>query len=97
MSHVVVNPNNLSITGKKNTNLNQVAQLSKDFSLKKGALYIEFENNPENELSNYRFKLRNEKRLYVYANLYVLQYAMNKIMEMNHLHPVLRLLLTLTL
>jgi len=81
VSHVVVNPNNLSITGKKNTNLNQVAQLSKDYSLKKGALYIEFENNPENELSNYRFKLRNEKRLYVYANLYVLQYAMNKIME----------------
>ena len=81
ISQIIVNPKDLSIKSKNDSELNQIGIISQSYSLKKGALYIEFEVNPENELSNYRFKLRNEKRLYIYANIYVLQYVMTKIMD----------------
>ena len=46
---------------------------------KKGALYIEFENNPALENSDFRLKFRNQKRLVITVNLYSLQYIMNKV------------------
>ena len=47
----------------------------------KGALYIEFENNPAFEKSNFRFKFRNTKRLVITLNLYSIQYILNKVLE----------------
>ncbi len=46
---------------------------------KKGAFYIEFEKNPAMEKSDYRVLLRNEKRIYLYANAYTLNYTMSKV------------------
>ena len=48
---------------------------------KKGACYIEFENNPNLEKSDFRLKFRNQKRLIITANIYSLQYIMNKILS----------------
>ena len=53
----------------------------KDEKDKKGALYIEFENNPIFEKSNFRFKFRNTKRLVITLNLYSIQYILNKVLE----------------
>ena len=53
----------------------------KDEKDKKGALYIEFENNPAFEKSNFRFKFRNTKRLVITLNLYSIQYILNKVLE----------------
>ena len=53
----------------------------KDEKDKQGALYIEFENNPIFEKSNFRFKFRNTKRLVITLNLYTLQYILNKVLE----------------
>jgi hypothetical protein len=59
----------------------EASETENNYAKRKGALYIEFENNPANEYSNYRLKLRNEKRLYITSNIYVLQYAMSKISD----------------
>ena len=48
---------------------------------KKGACYLEFENNPNLEKSDFRFKFRNQKRLVITVNLYSLQYIMNKVLS----------------
>ena len=48
---------------------------------KKGACYIEFENNPTLEKSDFRLKFRNQKRLVITVNLYSLQYIMNKVLS----------------
>ena len=48
---------------------------------RKGACYIEFENNPSFEKSNFRFLFRNKKRLIITVNLYSIQYIMNKVLE----------------
>ena len=48
---------------------------------RKGACFIEFENNPNFEKSNFRFKFRNTKRLIITVNLYSLQYIMNKVLD----------------
>ena len=53
----------------------------KDEKDKQGALYIEFENNPIFEKSNFRFKFRNTKRLVITMNLYSIQYILNKVLE----------------
>ena len=53
----------------------------KDEKDKQGALYIEFENNPIFEKSNFRFKFRNTKRLVITLNLYTIQYILNKVLE----------------
>ena len=53
----------------------------KDEKDKQGALYIEFENNPIFEKSNFRFKFRNTKRLIITLNLYSIQYLLNKVLE----------------
>ena len=45
------------------------------------AMYIEFENNPALEKSNYRFKFRNTKQLVITLNLYSIQYLSKKILE----------------
>lgn len=45
------------------------------------ALYIEFKMNPDFERSDMKFKLRNDKRLFIYANLYSLNYSSTKISE----------------
>jgi len=46
---------------------------------RKGAFYIEFENNPDMEKSDKRVLLRNEKRLYITANAYALNYTLSKV------------------
>ena len=48
---------------------------------KKGACYIEFENDPNLMNSDFRFKYRNQKRLVITVNLYSLQYIMNKVLS----------------
>ena len=48
---------------------------------KKGACYIEFENNPNLEKSDFRLKFRNQKRLIITVNLYSIQYIINKILS----------------
>ena len=48
---------------------------------KKGACYIEFENNPNLEKSDFRLKFRNQKRLVITVNLYSLLYIMNKVLS----------------
>ena len=48
---------------------------------KKGALYVEFENNPNLEKSDFRLKFRNQKRLVITVNLYSLQYIINKVLS----------------
>ena len=58
--------------------INQKDEKEKD---KQGALYIEFENNPRYEKSDFRFKFRNTKRLVITMNLYSIQYIMNKVLE----------------
>ena len=63
-----------SIEQKNDTNV-------KDEKDKQGALYIEFENNPIFEKSNFRFKFRNTKRLVITLNLYSIQYILNKVLE----------------
>ena len=45
------------------------------------ACFIEFENNPSFEKSNFRFKFRNTKRLIITVNLYSIQYIMDKVLE----------------
>ena len=57
---------------------NQKDEKEKD---KQGALYIEFENSPRFEKSDFRFKFRNTKRLVITMNLYSIQYIMNKVLE----------------
>ena len=57
---------------------NEKDEIEKD---KQGALYIEFENNPQFEKSNFRFKFRNTKRLVITMNLYSIQYILNKVLE----------------
>ena len=46
-----------------------------------GTCDIEFENNPNLEKSNFRFKFRNTKRLIITVNLYSIQYIMNKVLD----------------
>ena len=46
-----------------------------------GAFDIEFENNPNLEKSNFRFKYRNSKRFIITINLYSIQYIMKKVMD----------------
>lgn len=41
---------------------------------RKGAISIGFEINPDLDPSNYRIRIRNSKRLYIYANLYSLKF-----------------------
>ena len=53
----------------------------KDEQIQKGTCYIEFENNPALEKSNFRFKFRNTKRLIITVNLYSIQYIMNKFLD----------------
>ena len=48
---------------------------------KKGACYVEFENNPNLEKSDFRLKFRNQKRLVITVNLYSIQYIINKILS----------------
>ena len=48
---------------------------------RKGTCFIEFENNPSLEKSNFRFKFRNSKRLIITVNLYSIQYIMNKVLD----------------
>ena len=50
-------------------------------NLSEGAFYIEYENNPAYEKSNFRFKFRNSKRLIITINLYSIQYIMNKVLD----------------
>lgn len=76
---IIKEDNSLEINLRKTVGV--VGEVENNFAKRKGALYIEFENNPANELSNYRLKLRNEKRLYITSNIYVLQYAMSKISD----------------
>ena len=45
-----------------------------------GAIYIEFENDPALEKSNYRFKFRNTKQLVITLNLYSIQYLSNRVL-----------------
>jgi len=45
-----------------------------EYELRKGALAIGFELNPDLNASNYRIRIRNSKRLYIYANLYSLKF-----------------------
>ena len=48
---------------------------------RKGACYIEFENNPTLEKSNFRLLFRNTKRVIVTVNLYSIQFIMNKVLD----------------
>ena len=50
-------------------------------NLNEGAFYIEYENNPSYEKSNFRFKFRNSKRLIITVNLYSIQYIINKVLD----------------
>ena len=61
-----------SIEDKKNT-------INETFN--EGAFYIEYENNPAYEKSNFRFKFRNSKRLIITINLYSIQYIINKVLD----------------
>ena len=73
----------------KNKNMyeNLVATIEQKNDMKKGqktgggAFYIEFENNPTFEKSNFKFKFRNSKRLIITVNLYSIQYIMNKVLD----------------
>ena len=44
-------------------------------------LYIEFENNPHFEKSNYRAKIITERSLYIIANLYSIQFIQHKVLS----------------
>ena len=61
-----------SVEDKKN-NINEISN--------EGAFYIEYENNPAYEKSNFRFKFRNSKRLIITVNLYSIKYIMNKVLD----------------
>ena len=45
-----------------------------------GAINMEFENNPNLEKSNYRFKFRHSKLLILTLNLYSIQYISNRVL-----------------
>jgi hypothetical protein len=45
-----------------------------EYESRKGALVIGFEINPYLDASNYRIRIRNSKRLFIYANLYSLKF-----------------------
>ena len=54
---------------------------NKNEKFSQGAFYIEYENNPAYEKSNFRFKFRNSKRLIITINLYSIQYIINKVLD----------------
>ena len=45
------------------------------------ACYIELENNPKNDFSNYRIKFRNQKRIIFIANIFSMQYIGKRLQE----------------
>lgn len=45
-----------------------------EYESRRGALAIGFELNPDLNPSNYRIRIRNSKRLYIYANIYSLKF-----------------------
>ena len=45
------------------------------------ACYIEFENNPKYDNSNYRIKFRNQKRIIFIANIFSIQYISKKLSD----------------
>ena len=54
-------------------------KLNAEEKKKLNACYIEFENNPDFDNSNFRIKIRNQKRIILIANIFSLEYISTKI------------------
>ena len=65
----------------KNPNYNKILFGDEQFNTDEKILYIEFENNPAFEKSNYRLLMKTERRVYLIINLYSIKYIINKIVS----------------
>lgn len=67
-----------NINSRKNSSLysledNSTVKQEREYDMKKGALFISFEMNPELPNSSLKLRVRNAKRLYIYLNIYSLK------------------------
>ena len=74
---------NITVTQSKakNKNFQKLIKGETTDNQESKLLYIEFENNPHLEKSNYRAKIITERSLYVIANLYSIQFIQHKVLS----------------
>ena len=72
---------NAIVTQEKTKNKNFQKLFFGDLDNKGKVLYIEFEQNPDFEKSDYRFLMRGEKKLHILYDMHIFNYIMERIMN----------------